>query len=76
MTQRTSGGTPVNYTLNDLNQVASGPVGANGYDANGNRTLQTYETGVSWIFQNCTFAEHQNCTRAITQGRDVFWDGP
>ena len=45
LTQRTSGGTPVGYGIDNLNQVTNGPVGANGYDLNGNLTWQTYGAG-------------------------------
>ena len=43
LTNRTSGGTPVAYSVNDFNQATSlGGLSAT-YDANGNRTAQVYD---------------------------------
>jgi YD repeat-containing protein len=65
MNQRTSGGTPVNYTINDRNQVTSGPVGNNNYDANGNRTSQTYDASGPKTY-NYAYDDENQLTSAAT----------
>jgi RHS repeat-associated protein len=72
LTQRTSGGAPVNYGVNDRNQVITGPVGSNGYDANGNRTWQTYDANGPKTY-NYTYDDENQLTSVAT---DTYYTPP